>query len=78
MPCIKLNDDNQAILCVGGPVYVFEGFRFEMHSYCGPVNISKITDSPLVKQSGEFFEAVARWQKLPEEEREQYRAERIE
>ena len=79
MPCIetKLNG-RPAFVCIGGDVYEFEGYRFELHSYFGPINIHKKTDSPLVNQTQEFYEAAERWQSLPAEERETYRVERNE
>ena len=77
MPCLRYTHNGRpAFLCVGGDVYEYEGYRFEIHHYYGPININKKTDDPLVKQSNKFFEAVERWQALPEKEREKYRVER--
>ena len=77
MPCIKMMIEGKpAILCVGGPVYEFEGYKFENDHYFGPTNLNKRTGEPLVHQSDEFFATALRWQTLPEAERETYRAER--
>ncbi len=75
MPCIALNDKHRAILCIGGDVYEYEGYRFEIHRYCGPVRVSKKTGDPVASQSDAFFAAVERWEALPEAERQRCRVE---
>ena len=82
MPCIRLHD---GFICVSGPVYLFEEFKFEIHSYFGPIRLNKKTGDPLKSQSDvfdsqsdAFFEAVERWQALPQKEREKYLVERSE
>ena len=72
MPCIKLND---GFICISG-VYLFEGFKFVIYSYFGPIRLNKKTGDPLKLQSAVFFEAVERWQALPKKEREKYLVER--
>ena len=74
MPCIALHDKMRTILCVGGDVYEYAGYRFEMHSYFGPVRVSKKTGSP-VSQDSKFYEAVERWEALPESKRQKCRVD---
>ena len=75
MPCIALGDKQHTILCIGGDVYEYEGYRFELHRYFGAVRVSKITGDPVAGQSNAFFAAVERWQALPESDRQKCRVE---
>ena len=72
MPCIRLHD---GFICVSGPVYLFEEFKFEIHSYFGPIKLKK-DGGPMKRQGRKFFTAAERWRKLPKKEREKYRVER--
>ena len=74
MPCIALNDKYRTILCIGGDIFEYEGYRFEIHRYFGPVRVSKKTGD-LVNQDSKFFAAVERWEALPEAERQRCRVE---
>ena len=79
MPCIKaLFNGHRTILCMDtDAVFRFEGYKWEMHRYFGPLQIKR--DGELYAHStAKFYAAVERWQALPAEEREKYRVERYE
>ena len=70
MPCIHYNDAQglPVHISLGGPEYTIKAgkksYYFEMHSYFGPVVLSRKTGSSLSKQPGErnlFWRAVEHW-----------------
>ena len=55
-------------------IYVFGGFIFEYHDYCGPTKLKK--DFSEAKKTGKrFFEAVQKWYALSKEERSKFQVE---
>ncbi len=79
MPCVKmLFNGRPAFLCMDtDDVFRFEGYKWEMHHYFGPLEMKR--DGELIARSkAKFYAAVERWQALPEDEREKYRVERWE
>ncbi len=77
MTCIRLPsgdpDVPDGFLCLGGPVYEYGGWLFEIHSYCGPHPLNRRTLEPRVNIPAEFWQAWEEFEKLPDEEREKYR-----
>ena len=73
MPCVKMGN---AILCgVGNPMYEWDGWLWEMHSYCGPTPLRKSDRStPLVTVSAAFWRMWERWEDVPN--KEEYRVYR--
>lgn len=61
----------QGFIC-GPRLYEFEGWFFEVHSYCGPWPLKK--DGALRKRAGKvFFDIFDRFSKLSKEEQEKHR-----
>ena len=77
MPCIPIKSNASGRtdwLCIGGPVYDYDGYRFEIHSEFGPVRLTK-DNSMHYHQPAKFFEAVERWRALPADERDKYKVD---
>ena len=74
-PCFRIAHPGPGFLCGGSPRYEFGGFLFEWHRYCGPALLDRRTGDPRKTIPRGFWNAVERFQKLPPEQRESYRAE---
>lgn len=61
MTCIKIPN---GILCVGGPTVKLGKYRFEMHSYHGPIKLKKNGDPARTYFGSDFWPLLERWQKL--------------
>lgn len=61
----------QAIFC-GPRIYEYEGWLFEVHSYCGPWPLKKNGD-PRKYAGRRFWEMFSRFDKLSNAELAQYR-----
>ena len=55
------------------PEYDFEGFLFEWHSYCGPMQINRRNGEVRVTVDRGFYDAMDRFRELSEKEQETYR-----
>ncbi len=59
------------ILHLGGPVYRYGGYTFEMHHYCGPIVLKKNLEPRKNQPTSErdpFWSVFGRWQGLSEKE----------
>lgn len=54
-------------------IYVYRGFTFEWHNYCGPMKCKANGDPSGAKAGKKFYAAAQEWWELPENEREKYR-----
>ena len=82
MPCFPLVNPrrrNQVVgfVCGWEPVYHYEGFLFELHSYFGPIPLRKIDHSPKDHRCipRAFWAAWERYGKLSEAERGTFHVE---
>lgn len=53
-------------------IYEFEGLVFEYHSYLGPCQYKKDLSGPRENISKNFWEVIAKFEKLPKDERDKY------
>ena len=58
------------ILCKGGNVYQFEGWTFEVHSYCGPHPLNKDGELRATPPGRKFWAMWDRFDALSDEEKE--------
>lgn len=80
MPCLPILEkrrDGKLIrtgtLCLGGPVYDFEGFLFEVHSYLGPIPLRRTDGLARARTPRGFWAAWDRFEELPVKEQDTYR-----
>ena len=69
MPCKIVGN---AIVC-GPKVYEYDGWLFEVHSYCGPWPLRKSDYEPRENAGKRFWDMVSKWEKL--QNREDYRVQ---
>lgn len=60
-----------AIVCTS-PTYRWEGYYFEWHYYCGPIELKK-DGNPKSNQTNKFYNDMSRFAQLPKEEQLKYR-----
>lgn len=69
MPCTQIGN---AIVC-SSPAYRWEGYYFEWHYYCGPIELTKSGD-PKQKSSDTFYRAMNRFGQLSDAEKKKFRS----
>jgi hypothetical protein len=69
MPCLPIAN---GVLCVGGPLYEYEGWFFEWHHYLGPMLLNRVTWEERVRIPDSFWQSMERFQRLTDEERAAY------
>jgi len=50
-------------------IYVYEGFTFEFHHFCGPSKLKKNWE-PAAREGRKFYAMIGRWQKLSKKQKE--------
>jgi len=58
MPCTRIKD---GFLC-GPAIHKFDGWTFEVHSYCGPWPLRK-DGEPRKRAGRKFYEMYEKWEK---------------
>ena len=75
MPCIAIRQaggKRTGFLCLGGPIFDYDGFLFEHHKYCGPIPVRRDNHNPRLTIPQGFWAMWELFQKLPENERNKY------
>jgi len=72
MPCLRLPGPCPGYLCYSHG-YRFDGWYFEIHSYCGPWPLNKDGELRATPPGLKFWQMWERFQALSEEEREKCR-----
>jgi len=73
MPCLRLDGPRPGFLCGFHPIYKFSGWRFEIHSYCGPWPLNKDGEPRATPPGRKFWEMWQRFCVLTDAEKEKYR-----
>lgn len=74
MGCHSLTNADGSItgtICLAN-IYEFEGLVFEYHSYLGPMQYKKDLSEPRKNTSKNFWDVIAKFEKLSREERDKY------
>jgi len=66
MPCVKLDGPRPGFVCGFHPVYEFDGYLFEVHSYCGPTPLRRKDHEPRMNIPAGFWEMIDVFNALPE------------
>ena len=67
MPCHRIE---KGFVCWSSR-FLFDGYYFEWHEYCGPTQLRK-DGMPRVRSTKGFWDAIEKFCKLSEDERKQY------
>lgn len=67
MTCMRIG--KRTVVCVGWPVFLFEGYLFEVHQYFGPMPLNKRTHEPRSTVPAGFWKMWSRFEKLNAVER---------
>lgn len=70
MTCIRIG--NGDVVCVRWPVFLFEGYFFEVYYYFGPMPLNKRTHEPRSTVPAGFCEMWSRFEQLNAAERAEY------
>jgi len=73
MPCNRVNwGGTHGVLCTT-PVFEYEGFLFEWHSFCGPMSIRRDNGEERERIPRGFWDAMKKFGELSTKEREPFR-----
>jgi len=67
MPCVP-----DGFVCGFHPIYEYEGYLFEVHSYCGPTPLRRSDMDPRKNMPKGFWDMWDRFKELPDEEKMKY------
>lgn len=73
MTCRRVQFGDTVGIVTFADIYTFGGFTFEWHSFCGPMKCRKDGEPSEARAGARFYDAAAKWHKLPKVERETYR-----
>jgi len=75
MTCLRLKSEGvpDGFVCGLHPIYVYDGYLFEVHSYCGPTPLRRSDMGPRTSMPFGFWDMWDKFSQLSDEEKAEYR-----